>query len=125
MSSEPKAPSSDRWVLRRRGKDIEIPTLEALREWAANGRVKDNDFVYDPRTRRWASAHQMADLAGVLKAPPKEPTIVGIVGLLFGMGFFFFGWSSGRWLYAVLGAGFIGAGLLTQRAMRRRLTAKS
>ena len=119
MSAEKAAPG-ERWILRRRGKDFPVNDVSVLVDWAANGRVKETDFIFDPSTRRWTTVREVPQLAGAMKPIPKQPTIVGAVGLLFGMGFLVFGVASGRWLFGVLGAGFIVAGVLTQRAMRRR-----
>lgn len=74
---------SQPYILRRDGRDYQAPGLEAMRQWAQDGRVLPSDMVYSPKYQSWYRARDLRELRDVLPnveaapvaaaAPPAPP----------------------------------------------------
>ncbi len=62
------------------GKEYGPIDLEALQQWAREGRVAGVTQVWDSRTGNWQPAAQIVELAGVFTAPPPTPAAAPVPG---------------------------------------------
>lgn len=54
------------WQLKRGDEVWPVADAEMLREWARNGRVLNDDYVFNPVLGQWMYAKEVGELAGVL-----------------------------------------------------------
>ncbi|MBU0550701.1 hypothetical protein KKF91_03260 [Myxococcota bacterium] len=55
------------YILRREGQDYPAPSLDALRQWAKDGRVLPADMIYAPDLQAWRRADTLEALAGAFE----------------------------------------------------------
>lgn len=51
------------YILRREGRDYPAPSLDALRQWAKDGRVLPADMIFSPQSQTWQRANALDELA--------------------------------------------------------------
>lgn len=57
------------WVVRIGDEDYRAPDLETVKEWARWGRVPASAFIFDPQSRSWRPAREVAPVAEIPNQP--------------------------------------------------------
>jgi hypothetical protein len=56
------------WKLKRGNEEWPIADAEMLKQWATDGRVNADDYVFNPILEKWMYARDAVELAGVFEA---------------------------------------------------------
>ena len=59
--------TSSNLIRTARGHIVSYPDRPTLQDWIAQGRVTDQDEIYDPDEDRWIRVAEVADLLGFVK----------------------------------------------------------
>jgi len=60
------------WKLKRGDEEYVVPNVAKLREWAVEGRVLKDDYVFNPVLGRWMYARELGELAATATFKPKK-----------------------------------------------------
>lgn len=75
------------WKMRRGDDEYPVESVDALRAWAAEGRIAADDYVYNPILDKWMYAKEVAEFGGVFhpgRTQAREGCGIGILLMIVG-----------------------------------------
>jgi hypothetical protein len=76
------------WKLKRGSEEIVIDSVATLKQWAAEGRIQREDYLYNPVLEQWLYAKETVEIQNLFshKDATKEAKRLNSLGLGFGIG---------------------------------------